>query len=109
MKAAKAAWVVTAGVMPGTIEDEYTLQLGYTSDDYEADKETAEKNGKLLQAAGVSALSEDEAWGKNRIKAHLSGVRDTIFMELRDRALEHARKIMDPNHLNWVRVEFVWY
>lgn len=33
----------------------------------------------------------------------------TIFAELRDQALEHARQITDPDLINWVRFEFVWY
>lgn len=109
MKAAKAAWVVTAGVLPGDSLKRYEFALGYTSDDLEADRKTQEKNGELLRAAGVTALSEDEEWGKARVKSTLAGVRDTIFMERREEALEHARKVMDPDRVNWVRVEFVWY
>lgn len=95
MQAAKAAWVVTAGVLPGTIDDEYTLQLGYTSSDYEADKETADENDRIMEEAET--------------EKELDEVKDTLFMQRRDRALEHAKEIMNPSRVNWVRVEFIWY
>ncbi len=33
----------------------------------------------------------------------------TTFAQLRDQALEQARQIADPDRVNWVRFEFVWY
>jgi hypothetical protein len=40
MLAAKALFEVRAGVIPGEAMAEYTKQWGYTSDDYERDKDT---------------------------------------------------------------------
>lgn len=39
MVAAKGAWSVQAGVLPGHSEPEFALVLGYTSSDYEKDSE----------------------------------------------------------------------
>ena len=93
MEAAKAAWVVTAGVLPGDPLKRYELALGYTSSDYEKDKATQQKNSRKLNASG----------GK------LTTPEDTIFMKNCASALAHARDVMDPQFVNWVRVEFVWY
>lgn len=105
MEAAKAAWSVTAGVLPGTVEDEYTLTLGYTSSDFEADKETTEANTMLMMTESPSPPGSSFMDAKS---SGVEGVKDTIFMERRDRALAHAKELMDPQRVNWVRVEFMW-
>jgi hypothetical protein len=40
MQTAKAFFVVTAGVIPGIDMSEHTKQWGYTSEDFEADRNT---------------------------------------------------------------------
>jgi len=39
MTRAKAFWTVTAGIIPGDAMVEYSKQWGYTSEDYEQDRE----------------------------------------------------------------------
>ncbi len=78
MKAAKCAWQVTAGIIPGEPMPVYSRAWHYTSEDYERD----------------AARPPDEA---------------TTFCKLRDQALDHAKEIMDPAMVNWVRVEWVWF
>lgn len=95
MTAAKAMWQVTAGVLPGTTEDEYTRAWGYTSRDYEADKLITAENARII----INAENEKE----------LSEVTDTKFMLLRDEAYNYAKEITDPNVVNWVKVDFIWY
>lgn len=106
MKALKAAWRVSAGVVPGRAQTKKTLWVGYTSDDYEADKETAESNCMLMMRESRSAPGSSFP---DAASADVEGVEDTIFMERRDRAFQHAKEIMDPQLVNWVRVEFTWY
>ncbi len=104
MEAAKGHWQVTAGVIPGTVETEHTLSLGYTSSDMKKDGETCERNSQLMMASGKPPSKSLDAEA-----AGVDGVEDTIFMKRRDEALEHARAIMDPQRVNWVRVDFIWY
>jgi hypothetical protein len=88
------------------MEDEHTLQLGYTSDDHEADRQTAEANCMLMMRESSSPPGSSFP---DAAAAGVEGVKNTIFMERRDRALEHAKELMDPQRVNWVRVEFVWF
>lgn len=77
MNAAKAFFVVTAGVILDKPIPEHSRQWGYTSQHYEADKKREQHER-------------------------------TAFVIQRDEALAYARDIMDPTHLNWVKLEFVW-
>ena len=104
MESAKGAWQVTAGVIPGTVETEHTLTLGYTSSDVKKDGETCDRNTHLMMASDKPPGESLDAK-----TAGVEGVEDTIFMKRRDEALEHARSLMDPQRLNWVRVDFIWY
>ena len=98
MKALKAQWRVTAGVIPGTPEEEHTLVHDYTSEDLAKDEQTAARNKKIMEAHVESGEELD-----------LSELEDTLFMVRRDDALRHAKEVIDPNIVNWVKVEFLWY
>ena len=89
LKAAKGAWQVTAGVLPGTAEERLTKVWHYSSDDLEEDRKTAEVNAK------------------HSAQPHLQV--DTKFMEMRDAAHNYAKEITDPRQVNWVKVDFIWY
>ena len=104
MEAAKGGWQVTAGVLAGDPLKRYELALGYTSSDMKKDGETCERNCRLMMESGKppGEFIDAEACG-------VEGIEDTIFMKRRDEALEHARKIMDPQRVNWVRVDFIWF
>ncbi len=80
--AAKAFFVVTAGIIPQEPIPELCRQWGYTSRDYEADK------AAIDGMAGAPAA--------------------TKFEECQTQALEHARGLIDPRRVNWVRLEFIW-
>ncbi len=78
MTAAKAFFVVTAGVLSPEMPDPaHTQQWGYTSQDYEVDMRR-DANEK------------------------------TQFAIRRDEALAYARDLIDPGAINWVRMEFIW-
>ncbi len=48
LQAAKAFFTVTAGVIPGRTVDEYSKQWGYTSTDYEQDKQTPQDHPTIF-------------------------------------------------------------
>ena len=73
----------------------YPRAWGYTSRDYEADKVITAENARII----INADNEKE-W---------SEVKDTKFMVLRDKAYAYAKEVTDPNVVNWVRVDFIWY
>jgi hypothetical protein len=79
MTAAKALFTVTAGVIPGTLEDEYTRQWCYTARMAEADR----------------ALGPEPAT-TNR------------FTEMLKEVHQYAMEISDPARVNWVKTEFIW-
>lgn len=77
--AAKAAWEVTAGLIPGEPMPEYTRRWGLTSSDwYNEEGEPSLKGIALFNAALVAAT-------------------------------EYARYLMNPGALNWVKVEWIWF
>ena len=104
MEAAKGGWQVTAGVIPGDPLKRYELALGYTSSDQEKDRETCERNSQTMMRSGDPPGEFLDAKA-----AGVEGIEDTIFMKLRDEALAHARAVMDPSRVNWVRVDFIWF
>jgi hypothetical protein len=71
-RALKAAWVVTAGLIPNEPMDELTRQWSLTNVEWESPAHVA-----LFNAALVGAL-------------------------------EYARYLMDPQRLNWTRIEWIW-
>jgi len=75
--AAKAFFVVTAGVLLESPMPEHSRKWDYTSQDYEDDVKLAPHER-------------------------------TLFVVQRDAALAYARDLIDPAHLNWVKLEFVW-
>lgn len=79
MNAAKCAWEVTAGLIPGQPMDEYTRRWGLTSDEWYGD------DGQPT----------------------LQGV--ATFNSYLVAAQEYARTLTDPGSLNWVRVEWIWF
>lgn len=79
MKAARCAWEVTAGLIPGEPIADYTRRWGLTSDEwYDNDGQPTPQGVALFNAHLVAAQ-------------------------------EYARYLMNPQGLNWVRVEWVWF
>jgi len=78
--AAKGAWQVTAGVVPGIGEAEYTKSWSYDSLEYEED-------GKHAKEPGYQP----------------------IFMRKLSMASGYFTQINDPRIVNWARLEFIWY
>ncbi len=78
---AKAFFTVTAGVIPGTVDPQYTKSWNYTDLDFEDD---------------VKALKADPERQTSK------------FIERMDAAHAYARSITDPRSVNWVSVEFIW-
>jgi len=64
----RACWEVTAGLLPGRAEPEYTRRFNFTS-----------------------AHSNDQ------------------FVEIGAEATRYAASLIDPNRLNWVRIDWVWF
>ncbi len=104
LEAAKGAWQVTAGVLPGDPLKRYEKTLGYTSSDAKKDGETCERNSQIMMRSG-----EPPGEFLDADAAGVEGIEDTLFMKRRDEALDHARRVMDPQRVNWVRVDFIWY
>jgi len=78
---AKAFFTVTAGIIPGTVDPQYTKHWGYTDLDFEDDVKAMEKDPER---------------------------RTSKFIERMDAAYFYARSITNPRAVNWVHVEFVW-
>jgi len=78
--AAKGAWQVTAGVLPGTAMKEYTARWVYDSVEYEED-------GKHAKEVGYQP----------------------IFMRKLVLATAYYTQISNPAFVNWIRLEFIWY
>jgi len=74
MSRLKGQWTVTAGVLPGAVEKDYTRQWVYTSDDLAKDQHEDYKK-----------------WN-----------------EMKEEAYEYAKQITNPQHVNWVAVDWVW-
>lgn len=72
-EAARCAWEVTAGLIPGTPMPEYTRRWWMTSAEWNSPASAA-----LFHAHTVAAA-------------------------------EYARTLANPQGLNWVRVEWVWF
>jgi hypothetical protein len=83
MIAAKAFFVVTAGIIPEEPDPALSRQWSYTSVDYEADK------------AAIDAMVSNGPGG-------------TKYVEYRRQALAYAGELMNPSLVNWVRLEFIW-
>lgn len=79
-ESARAAWEVTAGLIPGQAMDEYTRRWVLTAKEYWED----DGKGPSLQGAAL-------------FNAHLVA------------AMEYARYLMNPGALNWVRVDWIWF
>jgi len=99
-------WSVTAGVVPGADEKNYTRSWCYTSDDYAEDRNVSEENCQIMMR---NSESEPGTSFPDAASAGVEGVKDTKFMILRDRAFDYAKEIMDPAKVNWVHVHFIWY
>lgn len=77
MEVTRAAWEVTAGVIPNMPEPEHTRRFFLS----EAEWDRGNKDGK----------------GVDR------------FMALQGEAMVYALSLQHPNHLNWVRLEWIWF
>ena len=77
--AAKGAWVVTAGVIPGERRKEFTKRWDYTSLDDEADSHIK------------------DLWEVPR------------FRKLRAEAMDYFEQISNPRINNWAKIEFIWF
>lgn len=77
--AARCAWEVTAGLIPGQPMPEYTRRWGLKSSEwYGPDGQPTPQGVALFNASLVAAM-------------------------------EYARYLSDPRGLNWVRVEWIWF
>jgi hypothetical protein len=79
-ESARAAWEVTAGLVPGQAMDEYTRRW---------------------------VLTATEWWETDGMVPSLQGV--ALFNAHATAAMEYARGLMDPRQLNWVKVEWIWF
>jgi hypothetical protein len=79
-KAAKGAWKVQAGVVPGSRIAEYDRVWFYTVEDYDRDGEHA-NDPKYL----------------------------TKYNELQWEAMRYYLQISDPRVNNWADLQFIWY
>ena len=89
----RGAWEVRAGIIPGIPMKELTKIFPYSSIDYERDKGLAdiiiaEKEGKLAPSKET---------------------RELIFTKTQIEVYNYARELTDPNILNWVSVDWIWY
>ncbi len=79
-EAARCAWEVTAGLIPGEPMPEYTRRWGLTASQwYAPDEDGPSHQGVALYNACLVA------------------------------AVEYARYLMNPGSLNWVKVEWIWF
>lgn len=78
-EAARCAWEVSAGLIPGTPMPEYTRRWGMTASQWDGDDGQPTPQGVALYNACLVA------------------------------AQEYARYLMNPGALNWVRVDWIWY
>ena len=78
-EAARCAWEVTAGLIPGQAMNEYTRRWIMTSSEwYDKDGQTTPQGVVLFNAHLVAAM-------------------------------EYARYLSEPRMLNWVRVDWIWF
>jgi hypothetical protein len=77
----RAYWEVTAGVIVGTPEPEYSRRWTYTSDDYEADIRHADAGKDVDMNIFNTKTKEAHAW---------------------------LSQCSDPRGLNWARLDFFW-
>ena len=89
--AAKAAWEVRGGILPGTPRPELTERWFYTSIDAEADRETM----KAEAAQGLDACRPDAP--------------KTIFQQRKDEAIAYWNELNDPRSHNWAELVWIWY
>jgi hypothetical protein len=78
-EAARCAWEVTAGLIPGQPMNEYTRRWGMTASEWHGE------DGKPTPQAVA------------------------LFNAYLVAAQEYARYLMDPRGLNWVRMEWIWF
>ena len=81
----KAAWTVTAGIVPGEALPALTKRFEYTSVDYEAD---------ALMREGSSM---------ERLAFHAN------FSKLRAEAMYYWLQMSNPLEMNWAILTFIWY
>lgn len=79
MVSARAAWEVTAGIIPGKPMQEFTRAWALLSDDW----------------YGPDGRPSD------------AGIAE--FTRLQNVATEYARSLTDPSRLNWVRIDWIWF
>jgi hypothetical protein len=80
MNAQKAAWEVTAGLIPGQPMPEYTRVWSLQANEW------ADAEGFLLLPHAIAFFNAQTA-----------------------AAMEYARALMEPASLNWVRVDWIWF
>jgi hypothetical protein len=82
----RCSWQVTAGVLPGTSEHQYTRRWHLASNVWERDNEMTDEEFKAQYPEGKST-----------------------FITMREEAYAYAATLHDPRSFNWVRVDWVWY
>lgn len=79
MESARCAWEVTAGLIPGTPMPEFTRRFVLTSNKWYGEDGYPTKDGLDLLIA------------------------------LQGTAMMHALSLMDPQSVNWVRLDWIWF
>ena len=90
----KGRWIVTAGIIPGDALPNYTRTWAYTSTEYAAD----------------TGLGADILWGEILGVYRPADTEKfaTIYAQKRREAEEYRRSLDNPNHVNWVRLDWMW-
>lgn len=80
----KAIWKLSAGIIPGVADPQYSHSWFYMREDYEADA-----------AAATFDLAEP-------------GIVDNRFTRMEKEVAEYQRQVTDPRTVNWVFCTFMW-
>ena len=81
----RCIWTVTAGVMPGHPEAEYTRRWCLTSETWEKESAMTDEAFKAIFPDGFST-----------------------FAKYKMAAIAYADSLHDPRGLNWVKLEWMW-
>lgn len=99
MESARAAIEVTAGLIPGQAMPEYTRRWGITSANWheETNRDRDEYN---------ASVAEDS----EHIHPMATTRQGELLTSTQGQAMAYAQMLMlQPNMLNWVRVDWVWF
>jgi len=87
--AAKGAWEVRAGIIPGQAMPELTRRWVYTSADREKDETESQLAAERSATAGLAYHA--------------------IFAKMRAEAVDYHLQMSNPRVMNWAELTFIWY